>query len=165
MAPALIAYKAQVKLVDSAGEKTVKLKDLYTGDGKTPNHIKPGEVLYDVTIPPPAEKQGSTYLKYRVRGAIDFPLAGVAVRVNFAEGGICKDCRLVLNAVSFGPVLVPDAEDVLKGKVLKQDLVDQAAEQATKAAHPVANALGATPSYRRKMIGILTRRALMSLAN
>ena len=164
MAPALIACDARVKLVDSAGERTVKLKDLYTGDGKTPNHIKPGEILYEVTMPPPAEKQGSTYLKYRLRGSIDFPLAGVAVRVTLKDGGICQDCRIVLNAVSFGPVLVSDAEDVLKGKGLREDLIDQAAEQATKAAHPVANALGATPSYRRKMIGILTRRALMSLA-
>jgi 4-hydroxybenzoyl-CoA reductase subunit beta len=165
MAPALIAYEARVKLVDSAGERTVNLKDLYTGDGKSPNQIKPGEILSEVTIPPPVEKQGSTYLKYRVRGSIDFPLAGVAVRLTLKDGGLCQDCRIILNAVSFGPVPVPDAENVLKGRELKEDLIAQAAGQATKAAHPVANAIGATPSYRRKMIGILTRRALMSLAN
>ena len=165
MAPALMAHDAQVKLVDSEGERIVNVRDLYTGDGKTPNHIKPGEILYDVTVPPPAEKQGSTYLKYRVRGSIDFPLAGVAVRVTLTEDGICQDGRIVINAVSFGPVPVPDAEDVLKGKGLREDLIEQAAEQAIKAAHPVANTLGATPSYRRKMIGILTRRAIMGLAN
>jgi 4-hydroxybenzoyl-CoA reductase subunit beta len=165
MAPALIAYEAQVKLVDIAGERTMKLEDFYTGDGKSPNQIKPGEILSEVTIPPPAEKQGSTYLKYRVRGSIDFPLAGVAVRIDLTDDGICQDCRIVLNGVSSGPVLVQDAGDVLKGKKLKEDLINQAAEQATKAAHPVANALGATPSYRRKMIGILTRRALKALAN
>ncbi len=165
MAPALMAYDARVKLVGSAGERTINVRDLFTGDGKTPNHIKPGEILCEVTMPPPSEKQGSTYLKYRERGSIDFPLAGVAVRVNLTEGGICQDCRIVLNAVSFGPVPVPDAEDVLKGKGLWEDLIDQAAAQATKAAHPVANTFGTTPSYRRKMIGILTRRALMALAN
>jgi 4-hydroxybenzoyl-CoA reductase subunit beta len=165
MAPALMAHDARVKLVDSAGERTVNIRDLYMGDGKTPNHIKPGEILYDVTVPPPAEKQGSTYLKYRVRGSIDFPLAGVAVRVTLTKDGICQDCRIVINAVSFGPVSVPDAEDVLRGKGLKEDLIDQAAEQAAKAAHPVANTVGASPSYRRKMIGILTRRALMAFAN
>jgi CO/xanthine dehydrogenase FAD-binding subunit len=53
----------------------------------------------------------------------------------------------------------------LKGKGFKEDLIDQAAEQAAKAAHPVANTVGASPSYRRKMIGILTRRALMAFAN
>ncbi len=165
MAPALMAHDAQVKLVDSAGERTVNLGDLYTGDGKTPNHIKPGEILYEVTVPPPAEKQGSTYLKYRVRGSIDFPLAGVAVRVDLKDGGICHDFRIVLNAVSFGPVIVPEAENLLKGKGLREDLIEQVSEQAIKAAQPVANTLGATPSYRRKMIGILTRRALMALAN
>jgi 4-hydroxybenzoyl-CoA reductase subunit beta len=165
MAPALIAYEGQVKLVHSAGERTMKIGDLYTGDGKSPNKIKPGEILSEVTIPPPAEKQGSTYLKYRVRGSIDFPLAGVAIRVKLADGGICHDCRIVLNAVSPGPISVPGAENVLKGRGLKEDLINQAAEEATKAAHPVANVLGATPSYRRKMIGILIRRALKSLAN
>jgi 4-hydroxybenzoyl-CoA reductase subunit beta len=165
MAPALITYDARVKLVDSTGERTIDLKALYTGDGKIPNHVKAGEILSDVMIPPPTEKQRSTYLKYRVRGSIDFPLAGVAVRVDLTDDGICQDCRIVLNAVSSGPVLVIEAENVLKGKELKGDLINQAADEATKTAHPVANALGATPSYRRKMIGILTRRALLALIN
>lgn len=164
MAPALIAHDARIKLVDRAGERTVNLKDFYTGDGKTPTQIKSREILSEVTLPPPAKIQGSTYLKYRARGSIDFPLAGVAVRVDLTDGGICHDCRIVLTGVYFGPVVVHDAEDILKGKKLKEDLIDQAAARAVKGAHPVANAFGATPSYRRRMIDILTRRALRAFA-
>lgn len=165
MAPALMVLNAQVTLFNGEGERTLSASDLYTGDGKDPIHIRPGEILREVMIPPPAGRQGSTYLKYRVRGAIDFPLAGVAVRLVTTEAGVCHDCTVVVNAVSSAPMLVPEAGDLLKGKVLTEDLINQAVEKAAGAAHPVANTFGATPSYRRKMIAILTRRALTALAD
>lgn len=164
MAPALMALNATVRLMRGAGERTLNLRDFYSGDGKNPLRIKSGEILQEVRIPPPAGRESSTYLKYRVRGAIDFPLAGVAVRLAATEKGICQDCTVVVNAVSSAPRQVPDASEVLQGNSLTEDLINQAAQKASKAAHPVENVCGATLSYRRKMIEILTRRALTALA-
>ena len=165
MPPALMAHDARVRLVGVNGERNAELKTLYTGDGKVPMNMEAGEILHEITLPPPVVRQGSMYLKYRGRGSIDFPLAGVAVRLDLTNGGICKDCRVVVNAVTSRPVSVLDAEDMLKGRTITEDLISRAVEQATKTAHPVLNILGATPSYRRKMIGIMTRRALLLLAN
>ena len=164
LAPALMALNAQIRLTNGAGERTLSLSDLYSGDGKDPLNIKPGEILQEIIIPAPAPGQGSTYLKYRVRGSIDFPLVGVAVRLTTTEAGICNDCSIVINAVASAPLSVPEAADLLKGQALTEDLIDQAAQKAASAAHPVLNVIGATPAYRKKMAGILTRRALTTLS-
>jgi 4-hydroxybenzoyl-CoA reductase subunit beta len=163
-APAMMALDAQVKLVGSHGERILPVSKIFTGDGKEPIWLKSGEVLSEVRIPPPAGKQSSTYLKYRVRGAIDFPLAGVAVRMDREEGTICKDCKIVINAVNSAPTEVPESGALLKGQKPTVDLINRASEKAVKAAHPVFNTSGATPAYRRNMVGILTRRALLSVA-
>ncbi len=168
MAPALMAHDARISLTSGAGERTLNVSDIYTGDGKAPVLVKPGEILREVMVPAPAGRQSSTYLKYRVRGSIDFPLTGVAVRLAATKAGVCHDCTVVINAVSSAPREVPEVADLLRGKSLSgdlaEDLINQAAQKAFAAAHPVANTFGATPSYRRKMTGILTRRALTVLA-
>jgi 4-hydroxybenzoyl-CoA reductase subunit beta len=164
MAPALMAHNARIRLVTVAGERTLSVSDIYSGDGKAPIHVNPGEILREVMIPAPVGRQSSTYLKYRVRGSIDFPLAGVAVRLATTGSGICHDCTVVINAVSSAPRQVPEAADLLKGKSLSEEMINEAAQKASSAAHPVMNTFGATPAYRRKMVGILTRRALTALA-
>jgi len=162
--PALIALGAQVKLISSRGEQMIPAKELYTGDGKEPIAVKSDELLTEIRIPQPVGRQDSTYLKYRLRGSIDFPLVGVAVRMDSNGDGMCTDCSVVLNAVGPAPVEIPEVRDLLIGKGLSADLVDQVAERAVKNAHPVANTAGSTPAYRRKMAGILTRRALLTVA-
>lgn len=165
LAPALIALDARVKVVSKAGERTQPIGKLYTGDGKVPVALRPGEILTDVIVPLPQGREGSVYLKYRPRRSIDFPLASVAVRMRPGESGICRDCKIVVNAVGSAPAEIPEAEELLRGKVLTRTLMDQAAAMAVKAAHPVANAAGVSPSYRRKMVGLLTERALVALSN
>ena len=164
-APALIALDAQVKLISSAGERVVPARELYTGDGKEPIALKSGEVLSEIRVPSQNGRQSSIYLKYRTRGAIDFPLTGVAVRMDSKEDGVCTDCKVVLTAVGSAPTEVAEAGKLMKGKSPSVELITQAAEKAVRGAHPVANTSSSTPAYRRKMVGILTRRALLAAAN
>ncbi|NQU02709.1 MAG: FAD binding domain-containing protein [Syntrophaceae bacterium] len=162
--PALIALDAQIKLISSKGERLISLRDLYTGDGKEPIAIHSGELLSDVHVPPTANGHSSIYLKYRIRNAIDFPLVGVAARMDTNGNGACVDCKVVLNAVGPAPVEVPEVRELFKGQSLTEDLINQVSEKVVKSAHPVANTAGSTPAYRRKMAGILTRRALSAIA-
>ncbi len=162
-APALMSLGAELKLASSTGERILSLSDFYTGDGKDPLAIRPDEILTEIRIPPSAVKESSTYLKYRVREAIDFPLAGVAVRLAAADG-LCGDCAVVVGAVASAPKLVPAAGELLKGKPLTEELIGQAAHEAAHAAQPVVNVCGATPTYRRQITEIMARRALTALA-
>jgi 4-hydroxybenzoyl-CoA reductase subunit beta len=163
--PALIALDAKVKLVNNTEERLVSVSRLYTGDGKEPLALKSGDLISEIRLPPPTKSQSSTYLKYREREAIDFPMVGVAVRMDTSDDGICTGCKVVLNAVDCGPTEVPQARELLEGKAPTSDLIQEVAVEAEKRAHPVANTPGSTPAYRRKLSGILTHRALHQVAN
>ena len=164
-APALIALDARVKLISQKEERTIPLQALYTNNGKEPAAIGPGEILSEIHIPPPTVKQESLYCKYRIRQSVDFPLAGVAVRMDSKEEGTCTECSIVLTGLNPAPTEVPEAQSLLKGKALTSDLIDQAVEKVVKAAHPVENLPGASPAYRRHMAGVLARRALGAVAS
>lgn len=162
--PALIALDAQVRIRGSSSERVIAIRELYSGDGKEPIKIDAEEILSEIIIPAPVERQRSTYLKYRLRGAIDFPLVGVAARMNEDGRGICTECRVVLTGVDSGPVEVREVNELLRGKPLDEKLITEAAQMAAKAARPVENVFGATPAYRRQMTSILTKQALAALA-
>lgn len=162
MAPALIALGAEVIITNGVSERTLPLSEFYTQNGLSPNCIGAGEIIKQVLLPPPSTGQSSTYLKYRIRDAIDFPLAAVGVSLTRGNGEGCTDCRIVINAVGSGPIDATDAADGVKNNPLSESVIAQAAEKAAKAAHPVANVFGASPSYRRQMIAFLTKRALAS---
>lgn len=162
--PALMALEAKLKLISSKGERVISIKDFYTGDGRKPTTIKPGEILTEIQLPPPPAGQSSIYLKYRIRSSIDFPLVGAAVSiVKDEDSKACQRAGVVLNAVGSAPIIVIEAEKLLEGSILSKGMVTEASNMAYRAAHPVANT-DSTPTYRRKMAGILTRRALEELS-
>ena len=160
--PALIVLGAKVRLASSKGFRSISVKDLYTGDGKEPISLHPNEILTEIQLPPITE-QVSTYLKYRIRGSIDFPLVGVATKIAFnGRSDTCSEAKVILNAVGPAPIEVLEAEAFLKNSLLSHEVIRKAAEMAAAAAHPVAN-IDSTPTYRRRMAGILTQKALDEL--
>nr|HID13083.1 hypothetical protein [Anaerolineae bacterium] len=50
------------------------------------------------------------------------------------------------------------------GKGIDEEITAQAAEAAYDAAHPIAK-IGSTPGYRRKMVRVLTRRAIWAVVS
>lgn len=160
LAPMLIALGATVTLVSLRGERSVSLKDYYTGDGVQPFVREPLEILSRINVPPQPEKTHGCYLKYRIRRSIDFPLADVAALVSFTgTGDVVRAARVVLGAVGMKPEVLEDVSELLKDKPLTNALMDEAGELAFKAAHPVPNTAG-TFSYRRRIIRVMVRRAL-----
>jgi 4-hydroxybenzoyl-CoA reductase subunit beta len=77
MAPALMVLDASVEIVGPDGTRRVPLAELYREDGTDYLTLKPGEILTAAHVP--VQRGESAYDKIRVRGAVDFPLAGVAV--------------------------------------------------------------------------------------
>ena len=156
--PALIALQAQIIIKDSEGERACLLKEIYTQDGKQPHTLKPTELITEVVLPLSKGETGSSYQKLRLREAIDFPLVGAAAWVAM-DGNTCREEKVVLGAVSSGPVEVTEAEDLLKGNTLTEEVMEAVGEIAQKVSHPVANTIS-TPGYRRKMAAVFTKKAL-----
>ncbi len=63
------------------------------------------------------------YRKLRIRGSIDYPLAGVAVVMKRSNGHIA-DARVAITAVNPAPVLIKGASEALSGKMIDEDLAE-----------------------------------------
>ncbi|NIO70422.1 MAG: 4-hydroxybenzoyl-CoA reductase subunit beta, partial [Anaerolineae bacterium] len=138
LAPVLIALEARVKVAKKGSERVIPLLDLYTGKGEKPIALEAGEILTEVEIPALAASWGGDYQKLRYRGAMDFPLVGVAAVLDW-NGGSCARAMVVLTAVSSAPVVVEEAGKLLEGQKPDEEAIARAAEAAYEVAHPVAN--------------------------
>ncbi len=77
LAPAFMVHHATIDIIGKAGRRQLPLADLYLEDGTDYLTLAPGEILIAVHLPP--ANATSAYGKIRVRGAVDFPQAGVAI--------------------------------------------------------------------------------------
>jgi 4-hydroxybenzoyl-CoA reductase subunit beta len=163
LAPVAHVLGGSVRLVSALGERTLPIERLYTmDDGIDYLQKQPNEVLTALTLPPADGGLRATYVKFRRRGAIDFPLLGVAAAVRTDADGICTEARIVLGAVATAPLPVPNAAEVLVGAPLTEEIITAAAETAMSATKPM-DALDLPLSYRRRMVMIHVARALREL--
>lgn len=158
LAPVLIAMEARIRLVDGDKESVIPIEELFSGDGKRPFTIGAHQIITEVILPP-IRQGGGKFLKYRLRGSIDFPLVNVAVSVRKAQNRRCESARIIVGGIDSTPLRMKQAEEILQGSQFEEGLLDRAAEAALKQVHPVDNT-GGSPAHRRKMVPILIREAL-----
>jgi 4-hydroxybenzoyl-CoA reductase subunit beta len=161
-APVMIALDAEAILVGPDGERRVRVTDLYGQDGIHYLAKKPEEILTEIHVPDRAGWR-STYRKLRRRGAIDFPVLGVAAAVKLGAGSVVEEARIVLGAVDVRPVEARDAQEFLRGRPLDRETIEMAAGIAYKPARPLDNA-DLVYAWRKRMARIEVARALGELA-
>ena len=160
MAAPLMALGARVKVVGFGDAKDLELKDFFTGIGVNPNVLKSNEILTEIVIPNSPKHSGLSYQKLRLRDTMDFPLLGIAVMVCLDKpDGQCLDFRLVLSAVGPAPFVVEEAKEIMRGKEITPELVEEVIQVAQTMIHPVANT-ASEPKYRREMVPVLMRQAI-----
>ena len=158
--PALLCLNAEVEIVSPSGVRRIALRDLYTGLGDTYRKLQPDEILTRVFLPEATADYCGVYRKLRIRGSIDYPLAGVAVALKRSNGHIA-DAHVGLTAVNPAPVLVKGVTEALTGKVLDQELAELVGDLAARTAKPLTTS-ALTPEYRREMIRVFTKRAVLA---
>jgi 4-hydroxybenzoyl-CoA reductase subunit beta len=162
LAPVGHVLGGSVRLVSTRGERTLPIAQLYTmDDGIEYLRKQPDEIVTAIMLPP-AGGLRATYVKFRRRGAIDFPLLGVAAAVRTDADGTCTEARLVLGAVATAPLPVPQAAELLVGVALTEETITAAADAAMSATKPM-DALDLPLAYRRRMVKVHVVRALREL--
>jgi len=158
--PVLIALGATFRLLGPQGPREITAEEMFgVTDGREWLTRRPDELLTDILVPPQGAAR-STYLKVRRREAFDFPVLGVAARI---EGnGKVERADLILNAVGPAPVRCREAEQALLGRPLTDDAIEEASDLASNGAKPLDNTDFA-PSWRKKMIRVHVRRALLAV--
>jgi len=160
--PALLCLNAELEVVGPTGARRLSLCDFYTGLGDDYRRLRPDELLTRVFLPEATADYRGVYRKLRIRGSIDYPLAGVAVALK-RSNGYCADARIALTAVNPAPVLVGGATEALAGKVIDETVAERIGSLAAKTAKPLTTS-ALTPEYRREMIRVFTKRAVLAAA-
>ncbi len=161
--PALLCLHAQIEIAGSQGIRRIPLQDFYTGLGDTYRKLQTNELVTRVILPASAAGYRGLYRKLRVRGSIDYPLAGVAVVMKRSNGHV-TDARIGITAVNPAPLLVKGASELFSGKAIDDALASAAGDLAAKTAKPLTTS-ALTPEYRREMIRVFTKRAVLAAAS
>lgn len=158
--PALLCLNAEVEIVGPSGKRRIPLHEFYTGIGDNYRNLQPNELLSRVFLPAGSADYRGVYRKLRIRGSIDYPLAGVAVAMKRSNGHVAE-ARVAITAVNPAPFLVKGASEALAGKMIDEEMAEIVGNLAAKTAKPLTTS-ALTPEYRREMIRVFTKRAVLA---
>jgi 4-hydroxybenzoyl-CoA reductase subunit beta len=161
--PALLCLNAEIEIIGPPGARRVPLSNFYTGDGFHHRNLHNNELVTRVFLPAESADYRGVYRKLRVRGSIDYPLAGVAVAMRRSNGKVL-DARLAITAVNPAPFLVQRAGEMLIGKAVDETLAGAVGDLAARTARPLTTS-ALTPEYRKEMIRVFTKRAVLAAMN
>ncbi len=161
LAPALLVLGASVELCASRGARVIPLSDLYRDDGVAHLTLEPDEVLVRVLVPARSPALVSGYRKARARGAIDFPLAGVACAV-VARNGVLAELKVALTGTNSRPILLTGTE-ALVGRVIDEATLSALGKLVQKQASPMRTTVTQS-NYRRQVAAALAQRLVCELA-
>jgi len=161
--PALLCLGAELEIAGPDGVRRTPLSEFYVNDGIVRLHLAPHEIVTNVHLPASSAGWRRSYQKLRVRGSIDYPLAGVAVALKM-NGGRVEDARVAITAVNPAPHLVKDADAQLIGMTPGEEIGEKIGELAARTAKPLTTS-ALTPEYRREMVRVFTKRAVLACVN
>jgi carbon-monoxide dehydrogenase medium subunit len=161
VAPSLIALDATAKIASADGERTLPMEQFFRGPGQ--NAMKPDEILTEITIPKTSPQLVGEYIKFSPRDMMDLAYIGVAVAYNLGSDKMCTAVRIVLGAVAPTPIRAKNSEALLEGQVLSEELAAKVGDEAARESKPISD-VRSSADYRRAMIGVMTKRALLNAA-
>lgn len=152
-APALLIYGATVTIRSATGERTMPIREFFTGPGAT--QCGPAELVTSIEIPRPATGSRSAFQRLTRRRGVD--LATVSASAGLGpDGGV----TVGLGAVAPTPVIAVATSTV---NVDDPSTVRNAAEELAAFATPITD-VRASREYRQAMVTVLIERAILAAA-
>lgn len=158
VAPALMVHGAEIEIAGADGRRRMPLDRFYREDGADHLGLQPGEIVTAVLLPPSSGRSG--YEKVRLRGAIDFPLAGVAVARDGAGANGAIRFRVAVTGTNSCPVVV-DLPEAQTGDA--EAFFADLEKRVQKAVSPQRTTTVA-PHYRRLAVSALAARLARRLS-
>jgi xanthine dehydrogenase YagS FAD-binding subunit len=154
---ALAALDAQVTFLNRDGEP-ISIPHLYHEAWTNPHahhSTKPGDFLISIQIP--STRPHSAYRQISERREFDWALVSCAAAAS-VTGGVVRNARVALGAISPVPHMVESAHKFLEGKPLTDDTASHAADLILKDAKPFSQ-----NGYKVPLAHTLIRRTLLAL--
>ncbi len=153
--PVLIALNAAVRITNKEKERLMPLEDFFVDYFETA--LEEGELLVEVRIPVFPPQTATVYEKFNIIKN-DQGIVSVAVSITLDDKRLsCQDVRIVLGAAVSKPLRTRQAEQLLRGNPLDDNLLDKIGQKASDEADPVTD-IHATEAYRRQLVSVLTKK-------
>jgi carbon-monoxide dehydrogenase medium subunit len=153
----LLALDARVTARSVGGEREIALGDFFRDYYETA--LAPDELLTQVSVPAVPARSGLAFIKYLPRSQDDYATVDVAVWLRLAEGSnSIEESRIALGSVGPTPLRARDAERLLVGQTLSDELLGEAGELAAQACDPEDDVRGSA-AYKRELVKVVVRRA------
>ena len=160
--PVLLALNARAEVRRRAEARQVPLSEFFTGYFETA--LEPDEILCRIDIEHPPAGAAGVYLKHAISPE-DLAMVGVAAVVvpdGKRPGGVAE-VRIGIGGAAPVPLRAAKAEAALEGAVLDAEAAGAAGEMAATEVDPPSDP-HAGAEYRRKMVSVFVRRALLQAA-
>jgi CO/xanthine dehydrogenase FAD-binding subunit len=157
--PPLYVLDTTVHVYGPEGARAVPVGDFVLGVRQTA--LGDGELITHLTWDAPGPGWYGAFEKLGLRRAMAIAVAGLAVLVRVGDDRV-EEARVALGSVAPTVIRAQEVENVLTGRVLDDDAVEQAAQRASEAARPIDDVRGSA-DYRKMVVGGLMRRALRDL--
>jgi xanthine dehydrogenase YagS FAD-binding subunit len=156
MAVALAALDGEIRIVGPKGERSVSAMDFNHPLG---NALSTGEIITEIRIPKPGVNSRQAFFKHRVRNTIDFAIVSVGIAATIKEN-TCAESKIFLGAVAPGPWRALEAEQVLEGKDINEQTIQQASDAAVTGAVPLSR-----NGYKVEIVKAMVKKALVHVNN
>lgn len=154
-APVLMILNGTLTLTSLRGERRMAVEDFFLDYFETA--LEPGEMLTEIQVPPIPKNTGAAYSKFNVIEN-DMAIVGVGISISLASrNGQCREVRIALANASPRPMRAKQAEEILRGKKITEDLLNEAGEIASQEADPISD-IHASADYRRDLLKVLVKR-------
>lgn len=154
--PVVLALNARIKCVGPEGERVIEARDFFTFAYTTA--LERNEVLSEVIFPPADVDSAGVYLKLE-RVAGDFAVASVAVQLTVDGDGVCRKIGVGLGGASTVPLKAHSAENLLAGRRISPQLIEETGGLVFDEADPVSDLRGSS-EYKKEILKVSVKRAL-----
>jgi len=165
LAPVLIAYGAKIRLYSpktgGSGVREVPLEKFFiipTSANELEHDLKPGEMVIEIVVPPPAQNLRAASYEVRQRAAFDWPLAHACVALEM-DGSMVKNVRVVLGQVAPVPWISLGSQQELVGKSITPETATAAASAAVVRARALSH-----NRYKITLTKAAVKRAVLQAA-
>ena len=153
----MTALSARLKARNASSERWIDAQDFFVGMFTTALELD--EVLVEIELPFSSARTGWSFMEVAPRAG-DYAMMGVAALVTLDDAGKCKAAKLVYLNAGEGPVAAKEAEKLLEGEALNDELIETAASKASQEEiNPFGN-VHTSQEFQRHLANVLTKKAL-----
>ena len=156
--PSLMVNEALVLIASKTGSRTIPVAEVIKGPGKI--SLSSGEFLIEFLLEQPPSRTSDAYERFIPRTEMDIAVVDAAARISLDEKGHCKEAKIAIGAAAPTVIRVLEAEIILHGKKINDQLLAEVMEAASTACNPINDKRG-TVEYRRQVAGVLAKRVIL----